>query len=129
MGAGSRSKPADSTGGKYAEGRPGRNGELIVLDLTTGARRNISNTPEFDGYPHWGPGGWIYFSSTANASSPTEMTVYRITPDGIRKEAITTVDGHSEVRAVPSIDETTLYYNVSEGGRTILMRRPLMRSD
>ena len=110
-----------------AEGRPGRNGDLIVLDLATKSRRNITASPEFDGYPHWGPSGrWIYYSAvTEGGASGREMLLYRIRPDGGGRERLSPLDGVSEVRAIPAADGSALFYNRGSAGRTSVHRMAL----
>lgn len=91
-----------------------KNGDLVILDLATKARTRLTSTGAFDGYPHWGPkGDWIYYSTVERASDDAqpEFNVVRIRPDGSAIERLTQMNGASEVRAVPSPDETFLYFN------------------
>ena len=110
-----------------AAGARARNGELVIVDLETKERRNITNSFAFDGYPHWGASGeWIYFSSaTEGGPQGREALVYRVRPDGTVLEQLTTLDGIGEVRAIPTADERTIYFNRDEGDRVFLYRMPL----
>lgn len=110
-----------------AAGRPARNGELVIVDLETKQRRNITDSFAFDGYPHWGASGeWIYFSS-ASEGGPRgpEALVHRLRPDGTGLERLTPLDGASKVRAIPTADERFLYFNRDEEGRVLLYRMAL----
>jgi Tol biopolymer transport system component len=104
-----------------------RNGELVVVDIATKQRRQLTRSDGFDGYPFWGPSGsWIYFSTPVqNASGGREFAVHRIRPDGGGLTRLTDIDGRSEVRAIPSADERTLYYNIPVDGRTLIHSTPV----
>lgn len=107
-------------------GEPARNGEIVVVDLASGERRNLTRSPDFEGYPYWSPAdGRIYFSSAVEGPSGREAVVQRIRPDGSGRERVTALDGASEVRAIPSADGNILYLNRSAGGRTLLYRMDL----
>ena len=110
-----------------AAGTPARNGELVIVDLQTKQRRNITRSFAFDGYPHWGPSGdWIYFSSATEGGPKTrEALVYRIRPDGTGLERLTALDGVDDVRAIPAADERAIYFNRDSAGRVLLYRMPL----
>lgn len=110
-----------------ASGAPGENGEIVIVDLATRTRRNITNSPGFDGYPYWGPSGeWIYFSTRiADGPSGPEMAVHRIRPDGSGMERLSPLDGVNDVRAVPAADERLLYFNSYRDGRSLLHGLPL----
>lgn len=109
-----------------ADGRPARNADIIVVELESGERRNVTNSSEFDAYPYW---SWaddhIYFSAAMAGPSGREVVVQRIRPDGTGRERVTELDGSSEVRAITSADGGVLYYNRSRGGRTWLFRSAL----
>lgn len=107
-------------------GRPARNGDIVAVKIATGERRRVTNSPEFDGYPYWGRGGdWIYFSSAADGPAGREAVVYRVRPDGSRRQRITELDGSSEVRAMPNADESVLFFNRSAEKRTLLFSMPI----
>ncbi|MGI8706192.1 MAG: TolB family protein [Sphingomicrobium sp.] len=110
-----------------ADGAPARNGELIIVDLETKERRNITNSFAFDGYPHWGSSGeWIYFSSaTEGGPKGREALIYRIHPDGTGLARLTALDGIDDVRAIPTDDEKTIYFNRDDGGRVFLYKMDL----
>lgn len=106
-----------------AAGTRNRNGELVIVDIGSGLRRQLTRSEGFDGFPYWGASGrWIYFSTAdAGANASREFVVHRIHPDGSGLEQLTALDGRSEVRAIPSRDERTLFFNV--GGAQILIHR------
>ncbi len=110
-----------------AAGERNRNGDLVVVDVSTQARRKITNSDGFDGYPYWGLSGeWIYFSTAVQWSGGArEFAVHRIRPDGTELGRLTGVDGSNEVRAIPSADEKTLFFNIPASGRTLVHRIPI----
>jgi len=109
-----------------AGGERNRNGEIMLVDVATGARRNLTNSEAFDGHPAWDSSGrWIYFSSVVEGPGGREMAVHRIRPSGDGLERLTAIDGTSEVRAVPSDDGRWLYFNASGSGRTLIHRQRL----
>ena len=110
-----------------AAGERNRNGELAVVDIATGARRNITNSDSFDGYPYWGASGdWIYFStSVAGGPNPREAAVHRVRPNGRDLQRLTPLDGYNDARAIPSSDEKQLYFNITDKGRTHIYRVPI----
>ena len=107
-------------------GERSENGEIVILDLATHMRRNITRSAGFDGYPYWGPSGWIYFSTsvTEDRSAP-EMTVHRMHSDGTGLERLGAVDGANDVRAIPTSDERLLYFNIGRDGRVLIHSLPL----
>jgi Tol biopolymer transport system component len=107
-------------------GQPSRNGEIVVVELNSGARRILTRSPEFEAYPYWSPADdRIYFSSAMEGPSGREAVVQRIRPDGTGRERVTELDGNSDVRAVPGADGAMLHFNRSREGRTLLFRMPL----
>ena len=110
-----------------AAGTPARNGELVIVDLESKERRNITRSFDFDGYPYWGRSGeWIYFSTAATGGlKGREALVHRIRPDGTGMAPLTTLDGIDDVRAIPTADENMLYFNGDVDGRVLLYRKPL----
>ena len=110
-----------------AAGVAARNGDLVIVDLATKARRFLTRSPAFDGYPHWGASGeWIYFSmQTTNAAGRRVMPLHRIRPDGSGLERLSDSDDVTEVRAIPSADEKAIYFNRDQDGRVLIYRRPL----
>ena len=107
------------------EGNRNRNGEVVVVDLATKARRNLTNSPEFDGYPFWSSSGWIYFSTVFDGPPAREAVLSRVRADGGAVERIGTRDGKSEVRAIPSADDRIIWFNRAEGGRGMIFRADL----
>jgi len=109
-----------------AEGEPARNGEIVVVDLASRTRRNLTSSPGFDGYPHWGASGeWIYYSTAVEGPRGREAAVHRIPATGGAPERLTPLDGASEVRAIPDRDETFLYLNRDREGRVTVHRQAL----
>lgn len=110
-----------------AAGERNRNGEIVIVDIASRSRRNITSSPGFDGYPYWGTrDGWIYFSTpVAGGPAGRELVVHRIRPDGTAMERLGALDGHADVRAIPSADARILYFNVNRDGRVHLHRMPL----
>lgn len=119
--------PAPSPDGKQVafvewfpvDGDPdGRNGEIILVDLETGTRRNLTMSVEFDGYPFWGASGrWVYFSShRPGPDGRQEYAVFRMSPDDGGLERLTALDGRSDLRGIPTSDERRLIFNQNDGG-------------
>ena len=106
-------------------GERNRNGELVVVDLATRVRRNLTNSAEFDAYPYWGADGWIYFSTVVEGPKGREAVLSRIRPDGGSREQIGAVDGTSEMRAIPAADGKSVWFNRSDGGRVLIYRLDL----
>lgn len=107
----------------HAEGTPARNGEIVVVDVASGARRNLTNSPGFDGYPYWGASGdWIYFSTAIDGPRGREAVVHRIGVGSGAIERLTALDGVGEVRAIPSGDERLLWFNRDEADQVTIHR-------
>ena len=106
-----------------ADGTRNGNGELVIVDTATGSRRQLTRSEPFDGFPYWGASGrWIYFSTAVEGESGgREFAVHRVRPDGGGLERLTAIDGRSEVRAIPSRDERTLFFNIA--GERVLIHR------
>jgi len=104
------------------EGEAARNGDVVVVDLATGARRNLTRSPGFDGYAYWGPSGeWIYYSTAVEGPAGREAAVHRLrADDGGAPERLTPLDGASKVRAIPNAAETFLYFNRDADGRVAI---------
>ena len=102
-----------------------RNGEVVAVDLLTKTRRNLTNSPEFDAYPFWGPSGWIYFSTVFERAPASEAVLSRVKGSGGAVERIGTLDGKSEMRAIPTADERMIWFNRMEDGRGMIFRLPL----
>ena len=103
-------------------------GDIVVVDARTGERRNLTQSPEdFDAYPYWGRSGeWIYFTTfKENGEGGREGVVRRVRPDGGDIEDLTTIDGVSEVRAIPNKEETILYLNRINDGRVQVFSIPI----
>ena len=102
-------------------------GDIVLVDLETGERRNLTRSLEFDAYPVWSPdGAWIYYSSFEQVADGTEeANIFRIRPDGTVRQRVTLLDGRSESRAVPTADGARLFYNAPENGNILIFNRDL----
>lgn len=109
-----------------AAGTRSPNGELVVVDIASGRRRQLTQSVGFDGYPYWGVSGeWIYFSTMVDAGAGRDAAVHRFRPDGSGVETLTTLDGRPDVRAIPARDERTLWFNVA-GPQVLIHRMPIV---
>lgn len=97
---------------------PNPMGDIVVVDLHTGARTNLTSSPEFDGYPYWGPSEWVYFSTiTVDAAGAREAVLRRVRPrDGVIED-LAVRDGVGEVRGVSDAREETVFFNQVSAGR------------
>lgn len=110
-----------------------RKGDITVLDLNSGERRNLTQTSLiFYGYPYWGDSGdWIYYISFIPNKEGSfdglefEGQARRISPLTAQVENLAPLDGLSEVRLIPSPDEKTMYFNRTIDGRTSLFQAPI----
>ena len=108
-----------------AAGTRSANGELAVVDIASGRRRQLTQSAGFDGYPIWGASGrWIYFSTMVDAGTGRDAAIHRIRPDGSGLETLTSLDGRPDVRAIPSRDERMLFFNTA-GRQTLIHRTPI----
>ena len=107
-------------------GNRNANGEVIVLDLVTKTRRNLTNSAEFDAYPFWSSSGWIYFSTVLDGPSGREAILSRVAGTGGTVERIGIVDGKSEMRAIPTLSDRQVWFNRTEGGRGMIFRLDLV---
>jgi Tol biopolymer transport system component len=107
------------------DGARNGNGELVVVDFATKARRNLTNSPEFDGYPYWSNSGWIYFSTVLDGPRGREAVLSRVRGEGGPVERLGSLDGASEMRAIPAADGVTIWFNRSDGGRVMIFRQAL----
>jgi Tol biopolymer transport system component len=106
-------------------GERNRNGEIMVVDLATKARRNLTNSPEFDAYPFWGPSGTIYFSTVLETPAGRKAILSRVRSAGGPVERLGAPDGPSEMRAIPAPDERSIWLNRMDGRRVLIFRREL----
>jgi Tol biopolymer transport system component len=59
-----------------------RNSEIVVKDMKTGAERNLSVDPAFDGWPVWTPNSmWVVFASN-RGGRPNVGQIYAARPEG-----------------------------------------------
>lgn len=102
-----------------------KNGDLVIVDVDSGERQRLTDTPAFDGYPHWGPSGeWVYYSSVVESEEgQREFVVFRISPQSGATQQLTPTDGVTEVRAMPMPGENSIVFNKrSPAGQTLLHR-------
>ncbi|NNF59342.1 MAG: hypothetical protein HKN04_13990 [Rhodothermaceae bacterium] len=108
-----------------AAGEPARNGELIKVEIETGVRTRLTDNAVFDAYPYWG-GEWIYFTVfDTDAEGQRRAAVHRMSADGAIVEQVTEPGPIPDVRAIPSRDETQVFYNNREDGRTVILMEAL----
>lgn len=107
------------------DGSRNANGEVVVVDLETKERRNLTNSAEFDGFPYWARSGWIYFSSVQEGPRGREAVLSRVRGEGGAIERLGRLDGASEMRAIPAANGATIWFNRSEGGRVMIYRQEL----
>ncbi len=91
--------------------------DIFIMDTSNFLEENLTRTPAVrDGWPLPSPDGkWIYFSSLESGS----FCIYRIQPDGKRKQKLTTAgDGEEDARVFISEDSRTIIYN-KRAGKTI----------
>ena len=108
------------------------NGDIVVLELDTGARRNLTHSPEFDGHPHWGTSGkWIYFSSDQpSADGGSAFVQTRINVETGERQKLAGADHLPGSRGIPDANEETIYFNrPGGGGRTLLYSARLPASN
>jgi len=102
-------------------------GDIVVVDVKTGVRRNLTQSSSFDGYPFWGArGDWIYFSTfEALEKGGYEAVLYRVDPSGEHLEPLSDINGRHERRTITSIDEKSIFYNSTIDGQTLIFRSDL----
>lgn len=94
--------------------------DLWLLD--TARERNLTRTPQArDGWPMFGPDGWIYFASMESGT----FSIYRMRADG-RPERLTTPGaGEEDARPFVSADGTRLIFNRRRGTAIDIMELAL----
>ena len=105
-----------------AAGTPARNGEIVLVDIADRTRRNVTNSPGFDGHPFWGSDGWIYFSTAVEGPEGREAAVHRVGIDSGKIERLTALDGANEMRAIAAADGSTLWFNREMDDRVSIHR-------
>ena len=112
-----------------AAGEPARNGELVKVEIATGVRTRLTDNDVFDAYPYWG-GDWIYFTVFGtDAEGQRRAAVHRMSADGAVVEQVTAPGPIPDVRAIPNRDETQVFYNNQEDGRTVILMEALPTND
>jgi TolB protein len=91
----------------------GRNSEVFIMDRDGSNLKNLTNHPDFDGYPSWSADGvWILFASNRGGSSFDEFNIYLLRPDGTDLRKLTeTIPGVLQARQVVSADGTKIVFN------------------
>lgn len=107
-----------------AAGERARNADIVVVDIASKRRRNITNSDAFTGHPFWGPDNWIYFAEALPAV-PRELLLHRVRPDGSDRQQLTAQDGLGEVRPIPDRDRRRLFYNQTRPGLILPFWMPL----
>ncbi|MEQ9315041.1 MAG: hypothetical protein RLN72_04260 [Henriciella sp.] len=110
-----------------AAGEAAANAEIITVDIETGQRTRLTNNDNFDAYPYWGPSGeWIYYTRLRRQDDGRwNGEVYRISPDAERSERVTPEDETTDLRGIPTADETSIVYNNGQDGSVWIMHAPI----
>ncbi len=102
-----------------------RDYEVFVVDLETGASRNLSDHLGYDTNPDWSPDGqWIVFASDRHASIRGRTDLFMVRPDGSDLTRLTDNGGTSMAYVRPRFapDGSALYASRVVAGRTDTVR-------
>ena len=93
--------------------RSGRNSEVFIMNRDGSGLRNLSNHPDFDGYPSWSPDGqYVLFASNRDQENFSEFNVFVMKPDGANLRQLTeTIPHTSQVRQMMSPDGRFIVFN------------------
>jgi Tol biopolymer transport system component len=91
----------------------GRNSEVFVMNRDGSEPVNLSNHPDFDGYPSWSPdGSKIAFASNRAGKTRGNFHIYVMNPDGSGVEKILDNDALVEdARPIWAPDGTKILFN------------------
>ena len=75
--------------------------------------RNLSDHPDFDGYPTFSPdGSWVAFASNRDGNTPTEFNLYLVDLNGEHLTQLTeTITGVEQVRPAFCTDGKRIVFN------------------
>lgn len=94
-----------------------RNSEIFVTAIDGGGSVNVSNSPAFDGWPIWAPGGkWLVFASNRDKKAYTGQ-IFAVRPDG------------SGLRALTRGEWSRVQPSFSPDGRQILVYESMENAD
>lgn len=91
----------------------GRNSEVFVMNRDGSKVINLTNHPDFDGYPSWSPDGkLVLFASNRDRENRDEANIYSIRPDGTGLRQVTeAVPGVWQSRQMVSADGAKIVFN------------------